>query len=754
MSFKTGEVKHYFENVGTESAPMFKAVDFSFVNTSLFTEAGDYFNKHKDYEYPIPKDFSAGGAYDRWVKRFREGTLSKDEMEYWRLQDYRMKYGMKAPGMILPNGKVQEVEITGQHYWYLNFMPMMRSVEKDNESSEQVIQRFLGRKKDLEMPAFWDGDFYLFHAKALAWELGKHFIYAKARRKGASHKEAADTVYTAHTVEKSISVLAAYQGKFLYGKGRGLYVLAKNYIDFINTYTVWRKSLSRARSDGSGVMFGKKTIDGRTIGFGSEIYALSFHNDPDAGIGDDVYRLKIEEAEKFPNLEDSLDVMLPALEDGAYLTGQATIYGTAGTKDANWEYFEKICLAPEIVRAITFENVWDEDALGTGSAFFFPYIQNLVPYMDKEGNSDKTRAKIYSDAIRNENKKTAKPDSHRAFVAQRANNFEEAFSRVGTSILPKELARQQNLKIQRNKDIQHMIAYGQILETDKGLKFIRNDQLEKGEVHDPCNEYPHKESSDLHGCITQYYVPYYDNQNTIPINLYGAWIDPPGIINDGNQKSKKLSLGACYIFETPNNFTSTLGNRIVASFIGRGNDKDPNSFNKICLSLCRRYNCIGNVLFENNRGTIKDYCTNNKLLVYLMPTPNFQLEQEVKFVNTQKYGLTMTAQIIDIGLLYFKKWLEEPVGMDKEGNDILRIHTIYDIGLLNEIEKFDGKKNVDRIRACIVGMFQKEQNKYNEIRTSKRKTDGVLFSSATLRYKNSPLAAYNNIIKAMNKIKT
>ena len=58
MSFKTGEVKHYFENVGTESAPMFKAVDFSFVNTSLFTEAGDYFNKHKDYEYPIPKDFS------------------------------------------------------------------------------------------------------------------------------------------------------------------------------------------------------------------------------------------------------------------------------------------------------------------------------------------------------------------------------------------------------------------------------------------------------------------------------------------------------------------------------------------------------------------------------------------------------------------------------------------------------------------------------------------------------------------------
>ena len=735
MKVETGEIKHFFENRGDVSKPRFEPVNISFVNTSLFTEAANHFRKYGDYEYPIPKDFTPNGNYERWVRKFREGTLPKDVINYWKQEDHRMKYGMTAPGQF-KNGRIEEVSITGLHYTYLNYMPIMRLAEgSEDESSEEIIQRKLGRKKHKDFPAFWDGDFYLYHAKELAWELEKHFIYCKARRKGASHKEAAEAAYTMHTVPNSITVLAAYQSKYLYAKGRGLFVIAKEYLDFMNQYTIWRKGYSKSRADGSGVQFGRKTKTGEVLGFGSQMYALSFHDNPDAGIGEDIYRLKVEEAGKFPNLEATLDVMLPALEDGSVITGQASIYGTAGTKDANWEYFEKISYNPELIRALSFENVWDDDALGTDSAYFFAYTQNLVPFIDAYGNSEKDLAKSFSENDRKEKNANSSPEQYKAYCAQHANNFQEAFSHVDSSILPKTLAREQRLKVEKHPEIMNMIKVGQLFKTDKGVKLIRNDQLSKSEQHPAIFQYPHKDDDDLHGAIVEWFTPHVDTRtNTIPVGLYGIWVDPYGVINDGSQKGKKLSLGSIYVFENGNLETSTLGNRIVASFIGRGNQHDPDSFNEIVYLLAERYNALGSVLVENNRGNVKDYFTKIKKLHYLMVTPNFQLPNEMSFTNTQKYGLTLTVQLKDIAMLYFKKWLEEEVGIDEQGRSILRIHTIYDIGLLAEIEKYDGKRNADRISACLIGMFQKEQSKYNIIRKPKEQTKSF-FSSATIRDK-------------------
>ena len=58
------------------------------------------------------------------------------------------------------------------------------------------------------------------------------------------------------------------------------------------------------------------------------------------------------------------------------------------------------------------------------------------------------------------------------------------------------------------------------------------------------------------------------------------------------------------------------------------------------------------------------------------------------------------------GLSYFAEWLMKPRGTDIFGNIFRNLHTVYDIALLQEIIKFNGERNADRISAMIVAMYE------------------------------------------------
>jgi len=51
------------------------------------------------------------------------------------------------------------------------------------------------------------------------------------------------------------------------------------------------------------------------------------------------------------------------------------------------------------------------------------------------------------------------------------------------------------------------------------------------------------------------------------------------------------------------------------------------------------------------------------------------------------------------------------------------LHYIYDIGLLRELLKFNGKGNFDRVSCCIVGMFDIKETIFKQIAPTTKQTD-------------------------------
>src|ERR1700749_4924956 len=137
--------------------------DIAFVNTSQFTEAARFFKKH--------------GVYTKAQKGTREYN------EFWDQEEERRINGMSAPGKLV-NGKLQTVHITGEHYGFLNYARIWRT--EDNEDKKELKNlvkdspllknaRKVG-KKDLDFPAFFDGQYHYFKAKEVARNNGKHMI--------------------------------------------------------------------------------------------------------------------------------------------------------------------------------------------------------------------------------------------------------------------------------------------------------------------------------------------------------------------------------------------------------------------------------------------------------------------------------------------------------------------------------------------------------------------------------------------------
>ena len=81
-----------------------------------------------------------------------------------------------------------------------------------------------------------------------------------------------------------------------------------------------------------------------------------------------------------PNLQKALDVTLSNTESGAISVGTIRVYGTGGTKGANWAAFSKAFYNPKMNKMLCMENVWDVNKRHEVCGFFFPqvWIVNLM----------------------------------------------------------------------------------------------------------------------------------------------------------------------------------------------------------------------------------------------------------------------------------------------------------------------------------------------------------------------------------------
>ena len=155
--------------------------------------------------------------------------------------------------------------------------------------------------------------------------------------------------------------------------------MASDYLNFLNEHTAWAKSRDYVDKQEHKKASYMTYVNGRKVeaGYQSEIFALTFKDNPDAARGKDAVIVLLEEAGAFPNLLASYSAIYPALTSGAYITGQIIIFGTGGDMDSGTVDFAEMFYHPEAHGLMPFQNIWDDNASNTYCGFFHPVTLNL-----------------------------------------------------------------------------------------------------------------------------------------------------------------------------------------------------------------------------------------------------------------------------------------------------------------------------------------------------------------------------------------
>ena len=130
--------------------------------------------------------------------------------------------------------------------------------------------------------------------------------------------------------------------------------------------------------------------------------------------------------------------------------------------------------------------------------------------------------------------------------------------------------------------------------------------------------------------------------------------------------------------------------------------------------LAEYYNCkIG---FENDRGNTIAHARATKQLHKLEGEFEFDYKEELKSKVRRKFGMHATQDRKREALIYMRDWLLEPVAYDMNDNEILRYEFIYDVGLLEELIKYNESGNFDRVSSLIIAMFYMKELQFKPMR--------------------------------------
>ena len=641
-------------------------VDFNkhIKNTIKFSPAAEFFKKHKCYTL-APR-----------------GTT--DYNSYWDQETERCLNGYTAP-----DGD----SITGYHYFYLNYSPIMKL--KEVSYTDRYGNVRTRRERILDFPRFWDYDYYYYNAIEQAEDDGKHMAVLKSRQRGYSFKGASMLVRNYELIPGSKNFAVASEQKFLIGDG--LLTKAWQIMDFIDKHTAWAKqrlvSTRMERVAGYKITdeFGKQTEQG----YMSSITGITLKNDPERIRGTRGKLVLWEEGGKFPGLLDAWRIEQPSVEtDDGVAFGLMIAFGTGGTEGSSFTGLKELFYKPEAYNVLAFPNIWDDNAEQTKCGFFVPSWSNLESfdengnyiYMDQDGNSLKEKA--IENLIEQRNKIRdggASQQSIDRFISERPIKPREAVLELGKNIFPRKLLLDQLTRLRTNtklRNMKHIVdlnwdGNGQITATEK----------KTGDI----TEYPLKKGDKPHGSIVIWEYPIKDS----PFGLYIGGCDPYD-----HDDSFTNSLGSVFIFKRVK-AGEAWTDVIVAEYSGRPDTAE--EYYENVRKLLVFYNA--RLLFENERKGIYPYFTNKHCDYLLADQPDKIISEVFKDSKVQRRkGCHMTKAIRAYGEGLILEWLLEEY---EPGHP--NVERIYSEPLIEELIENDGVKNVDRVIAlCMVMIYREE----------------------------------------------
>lgn len=679
-----------------ESGGVLMKIDFVFVGTEIFSRVADFYEKHGCYCLEPDDSPNAIKFWQREMDRRVKGVQA-----YCKLYIKDIPAYLAAKSDVERKALLHKVRITGDHYNYLNYGRIERAPNEKERKQLDKEGRF--KVNTVEgFPRFWDGDYWNFKIDELIANNSCNLCKAKARRKGFSYKRGSQAANTINANKNVTVTLAADQMDYLTEKGATSYMVKVN-LDWYEDKTYWRRGYLSENFD-KGIELGyKKSKEGqKAFGFRSKLLSVAIGKNESAAVGKKAIETDFEEAGKCPNLQKALDVMMSNSESGAMRIGTIRVYGTGGTKGANWEAFSNCFYNPGKNDMLPMENIWDANSRHAVCGFFFPQIWDYEPFIE-DGNSllfaswkddyDKKRGA--------EKEKDA--GEYNIYVGQRANSPNEAFTNTQENIFHSpELTNHINaIKYDKSN---HFYEDGWYILDDGRVRFVTKQECIERAIfgsdrfHEYITDVPHNSKTDVHGCIREFYSPIPNDGS-----LYFISYDPYRVDKNKEEVSTKNSLASFQVWMRTNSKTPYMGKRLVASYCGRLDTME--AVDKLVLYACLRWNC--KVLYEAGTGEL---VTNFKKWGYrdkLLKDPSSYINRSVDGPHITGYGIVIGDGDIKLeGMRMVRDFLYEIVGKTSDDTPIYRFNQIYDISFLLELDRFIFGRNADRLSSAIVAMFE------------------------------------------------
>ena len=679
-------------------------IDFIVINIERLSKAADTFDEYGTYCDYDPSTPAYESFWQRETSRRKKGVFVKAKLYYKDIPKFFDANTTDEERESL----LQPLRITGAHYTYLNYGRIERT---PNDKERARLKREGAEYVETVMgfPRYWDGDYWNFKIDEFIANNKFHLTKAKARRKGFSYKRGSQAANTINLFPNVTVTLAADQLIYLTDKGATTF-MAKKCLDHFEEHTFWKRGYISEAIDDILLGYRVSTKGLKNFGWMSNLYSVACGKNESAAVGKKAIEIDFEEAGKFPNLQKALDVTLSNTESGAISVGTIRVYGTGGTKGANWAAFSKAFYNPKMNKMLCMENVWDINKRHEVCGFFFPQVWDCEPYVER-GNSIIFTAYAWDKQDKENHFHNNDSETHIIYKAQRANTPAEAFINTTENMFA---SPELNLHVSDliNDNATRFFQDGWIVVNDLGnsnkaefipkAECIKRDIFGKGRFHEFVNQVPHGSRDDTHGCVRMYYRPFLVN-GEVPKDLYFTVVDAYKVDKAQKDVTDKHSLYSAQVWMRSNTITPYPNQKLlVCEYIGRLDTMEQNDI--VTMGMCLMYNA--ECCPEAGTGETVSNFIKYKLRRYLMLDPTNANTRKLTNPNNNDYGIVIgDGDKKYNGLRMLKEFIYEPLSYTADGKPIRRLKSISSVRLLLECQRFTAEGNFDHISAAIVAMY-------------------------------------------------
>lgn len=603
------------------------------------------------------------------------------------------------------NGMLRESDgawIPGDMYWYLNYAPIILTVDGENANVGE---------RETDFPKFWEGILW----REIGWydarRVGQNFAEIAKRGASKSYSVAAKLSKTfimgerrrtpeeikAKKPQNAGGVVVAYDKQFLIKDG----TLNKfeQMIDHCANNTEFpRKTLQRTLNDMSWEAGYIDLNSGAKSGTRNTVLGVAVKDDPDKVRGKRKNFICFEEFGKFPNLSDAYNISLKSVKEGNIWFGLIVLIGTGGEEGNDFSSALDMIYHPTGFFMRAYPNVWDKSAQTRGtSIFFFPAYVNRAGCYNKDGVSDVTSA-LFSICCERWVAKYHNPDPM-AITRTKAEDpitIQDAIMRRDGTKFPVAQITERIQEIDLNPNFYDEFHVGKLVQ-------MSNGQVEFTPTGDHAiHNFPTRDNKVV-GAVEIKSLPKKNSAGKVFPGRYIAGLDP---VDDDT--SNTMSLVSCFVLDLWND-------EIVAEWTGRFPNSADDCYEVVRL-LCKFYNA--KLLYENNKKGIYAYLKKMNCLYILAETPEYIKDMEndkIQRIGNKAYGVNASTPINNYARGRLKDFMLKPVEVEKmvDGEPqtvtIPNVMTWWNRALLEEARQWNPDGNFDRISAMGMLMLYREE---------------------------------------------